>query len=99
MKINFDQHVLDLDGKDIVDPETKNIYTLKSVSLNAIYAMIEDDRGVAGDVLFKRYELCRRINKGGEQELDPEELTLIRNRLWKVYMVRVAGPAYEMLKG
>ena len=101
MKANFDAVLLDLDGEPIKEAGKKDepAITLKAACLRALCTPLEEDRGLTGEQSFKRLELARRINKGGEQEIDPEDAVLLRNRAAKVWIVEIAGQVYELLKG
>ena len=103
MKIHFDAQLKDLDGttfkvRDKKDGPEREL-TLKDAALQALCSPLDEDRGMDGKVSFERLELARRINKGGEVELNPVEAAMIQNRLPKVYPILIAGAAYEMLKG
>ena len=101
MKANFDQVLNDLEGKPI--PKNRDNdptpVTLKSACLIALTTPMQEDQQLTGEQSFKRLELARRINKGGEQELDPDEAVTIRNRAAKVLILEIAGQVYELLKG
>ena len=103
MKMDFSQVMKDMDGtafkiKDKKDGPERDL-TLKDASLLALCTALQEDVGMDGKTSFERLELARRINKGGAIEIDPAEVTLIQNRLPKVYPILIAGVAYEMLKG
>lgn len=109
MKADFDKVLLDLDGDNIPldgardektgKPKDETPVTLKLACQRALCVALEEDRSLAAEEAFKRLELARRINKGGEVELDPEEAVLIRNRAAKVWIIEVSGQVYELLKG
>lgn len=103
MKVNFDPVLKDMDGKAFKVKDTpkgpERELTLKDAALLALCTALEEDRGMDGKTSFERLELARRINKGGEVDLEPAEAALIQNRLPKVYPILIAGAAYEMMKG
>lgn len=103
MKMNFDQILRDLSGEPFryKDKPTslERDMTLKDAALVALCTALDEDRAMSGKQSFERLELARKINAGGELELDPEQVTLIQNRLPKVYPILIAGVAYELLKG
>ena len=100
MKVDFDQVITDLDGKAQLDEESKGSpkLTLGAACLKAIRTPLQEDQGLVGETAFKRLELARTIKKGGEQEIDPEDAVLIRNRAAKVWIIDIAGVVYEKLK-
>lgn len=100
MKVNFDATMKDLDGKDIPVSDTDGRpITLKLVAIRALTTPIREDENLKGEEAFKRLELARKVNAGGEVELDPADAVLIRDRAPKVWTMVIAGQAYEMLKG
>ena len=100
MKIDFDQKILDLDGEEIPLEKGKDEtpITLKAASLRAICTPMQGDDLKPEDA-FKRLELARKINKGGEQEIEPVDAVLIQTRAAKVWVIEIAGQVYEMLRG
>lgn len=109
MKVNVDAKLLDLDGDEIptdgaIDPKTEKPrdatpVTLKAACLRALCSPLQEDQGLAAEEAFRRLELARTINKGGEVELLPADAVLIQNRAAKVWVIEIAGQVYEMLKG
>lgn len=106
MKVDFSRKVLTINNEEIPhsrlsgNEADKEGLILKDVCIFALCAMIpEADRSVDGVTAFKRLELARRINKGGEQEIEPEEAALLRERAAKLLTIQISGVAYEMLKG
>ena len=113
MKINFDQVLKELDGSNITElknprtatrekPEGDGAFipvTLKALCVRAITTPLQTDANISGEDAFKRLELARKINAGGEQELDPADAVLIRDRAAKLFSIVASGQVYEMLKG
>lgn len=109
MKINFDSTITDLDGKPVevlpavirdgavVTPA--EILTLKGVALNALMAALPEEQHLAGDEKVSRFALAMRVNKGGEQDITPEEAGKIKMLVGKCYAPLVVGRAYELLNG
>jgi hypothetical protein len=97
MKVDFNKHIVDLDGQDI-DNGGKP-WILKDACTRAIFSVLEEDKGLTGEQSFARLELARRINAGGEVEVTPEEAVLLRARAAKVFNVLAAGQVFEALKG
>jgi hypothetical protein len=101
VKADFDVVLKDLEGKAIPVEAGKDEtpLTLKTVALRALTTPLQEDQSLKGEESFKRLELARKINKGGEVELDPADAVLIRDRAPKVWTVVIAGQCYELLKG
>jgi hypothetical protein len=103
MKIEVNTELKDLDGTTFKVRDKKDgperALTLKDVALMALCTSLEEDRQINGKVAFERRELARKINAGGEVDLDPADAALIQDRLPKVYPILIAGTAYELLKG
>jgi hypothetical protein len=96
MKINFDQVLNQLDGKPFMDEAVP--FTLKTASVRALTMVLQEDAAMSGEDAFKRLELARKVNAGGEVEIDPGDAVTIRNRAAKMYAVTISGQMYEMLK-
>lgn len=97
MKINLDQHIRDLNGKQITDGDSA--LTLRHGVVFALQTPMDEDKGMSPDKAVERWKLCMRLHSGGEQDISPEDAALIRSRLVKVWAVVLAGQAIEMLKG
>ena len=100
MKIDFNQTITGLDGAVLKDDDAagKPSLTLGAACLKAIRTPLQEDSGLMGEQAFKRLELARKIKQGGEQDIDPEDAVLIRNRAAKVWIIDIAGVVYEKLK-
>lgn len=97
MKINFDAVLVHIDGKPLqVD---KSDMTLKFACTESLMAAIREDETATGAVKITRYELAVKVNVGGEVEISPEEASLLKERIGKVFGVAVVGPAYKLLNG
>lgn len=96
MKINFDQILVDLSEKDLIDSE-KKVLTLKKVATDALLAANPNEQGVSGEDKAKRYELAVRLVKGGEQEISVEEAVLLKELIGKAYSPIVVGQVYKII--
>ncbi len=100
MKVDFSAPLLDLSGQPIkIDPAKDDVVTLGFACLRALTTAFPEDQSLTGEQAFKRLELARRIHKGAEQELDPAEAVLIRDRVPKIWVLEISGQVYELLKG
>lgn len=96
MQIHFDRVVVELDGSP-AGGDTP--LTVGSMCLQALVAAIRDETPPPPAEVERRYRLALRIQRGGEQDLSPEDCTLLRDRICRVYGVWAAGQACEALGG
>lgn len=97
MKINTEHMINGLDGKPISHKEKS--LDLKTVCIEALMCLAASDERASGEEKFHRYQIAQKINKGGEVELTPEEVVIIKKRVGEVYGAVVLGPVYELLNG
>lgn len=93
MKIDFSKPITDLDGKPVED------LTLRVVALNALMAMLPDEQNLPGDQKVARFALAMRVNAGGEVDVSPEDIALMKTLIGKTYGALAVGRAYEILNG
>ena len=100
MKINFDEELKELDGSVIADKVNGSelAFTFKTACVRALTTPMQEDAALKGEDAFKRLELARKINKGGEQEIDAADAVLIRDRAAKMFGILVSGQVYEKLR-
>ncbi len=97
MKRDFQQPIVNLEGKPLKDEDGKPV-TLCSVALNALLASIPNDI-VTGEAKAKRYALALKINDHpGDVNVTAEELTLLKEQIGKIYAPLVVGRAYDLLE-
>lgn len=99
LKVDFSKLLNDLSGQPIKNDKGGEDLILKDVAIRALTTALPEDQALTGEQAFKRLELARRIHQGGEQELDPAEAVLIRDRVPKIWVLEISGQVYEMLKG
>lgn len=97
MKINLNKKMADLDGKDVKQDEKP--VTLKTVCLGALMSSVPGDEQLTVADVEKRYDLMLRLNKGGQQEFTPEEVSMIKARIPKFWALLISGQACQMLNG
>jgi hypothetical protein len=102
-KFNVDTKVLTLDGTEAEEAykneegkDAKRPATFKKVIIDSLMATEEN---LAGTEKLKRYGLAKKINIGGEVELNSEQKTLIENCVAKTHPTFVYGALYELLEG
>ena len=92
MKINFNQPIHNIQGKDIKD------LTLKSISVEALLATFSDEQSLSGEEKVKRYLLATRIYADSEGlDLTVEEIAKIKQLIGKGYGPLIVGQTWEML--
>lgn len=89
---NMDIELKAFDGEVIKDVDKP--LTMKMVVVSALLTP-EADKKPNGDESAKRYKLAFRLYDGGEQDLKPEELTLIKMLVGQSYTPLVVGQVYE----
>lgn len=108
MRINFDQNLVTLDGENLIEQvkiktddgkgkvENKDVL-LKNVCIGALLSERQDEKAT-GEQKLERFELARRIHKGGIAEVTAEEIVLIKTRIATSHVTLVVGQVYEMLE-
>lgn len=100
MKVDLNQKLLDFEGDPIKIAENDEVWTLKKAVVNSLGAALDADKGQDYEKAIKRWKLAVRLQEGGEQEIEAEELVEIRKRLVTCYpSALISGQACEMLKG
>ena len=97
MKINVDEKLKTLDGQTMMDNDGKGNAveaSLKTLLVNAVLAPANEDKGVDK---VRKYELAKMIFKGGEVDLTPEDIILIKEQVGNNFAPIVVGQCYEML--
>lgn len=103
MKVNMSQVLKNLDGTEAKlaggPEEESKLATLGLVCSIALTAPTEKDKKVSpkADEVVHRWQLSLACYGGGEVDLKPEDITLIRARLPEVFPVMIAGQACEIL--
>ena len=98
MKVNLDMEILDIKGNPIVIQGEEGFLTLKDVCINAIL-LEEQDEKIEGKEKVRRYQLALKINEGGTLNFSVEDLTLLKEKVGKMYTILVAGQALPLLDG
>jgi len=82
------------EGEEITEPEP---LLLKTVLVNALLA---PEQGLSGEDSVARYELARRIFSGGNPvAVTPEEASLIRRVVPKMYAPLITGQVNQLIGG
>lgn len=96
MEILFNRAIVDLDGNDLMD--NQQVVDLRKVAMNALVAPTKENNELSGEEKLKRWELAMKIKSEPDPVvLTPEETTLIRKCVAKVYATLVSAQAWKML--
>ena len=87
-----DSPLCDLTGKPLKEPGGASP-TVKDVVVNALITATEGTPTATDK--FARYQLARKIAKGGDVDLTPEDLTLVKLVVGQVYGPLVVGQVFE----
>lgn len=94
MKRNLDALILQLDGNPFEDKAT-----LKTVVFMAVTTPLQADQHDSVDQKIRLYTLAQKVYQGGEVDLSAEDISLIKDRIGKVFNhVVVIGRAFELLE-
>lgn len=84
-------------GKDDACLQARLPLTLGDVAVNALLAPTEDDRNLAGTKKLERDRLARRIYGNPKAALSAEDVSLIKERIGKVYPASIVGASWPLL--
>lgn len=100
MKINFSAVITNLDGKPMKQPALEGAdspdATLAWIAAEAMLRSVTDKEGEAK---YKVYSLAMKIGGGGEIDLPPEEIALIKAKVGEAYGPLIVGRAFDLLNG
>lgn len=108
MKVDFTIEIENLEGMPIPITEMnesgkekktgKNV-TLKSVSVNALYSMLEDEKKLSGEDKVKRHIIAEKIYKStGAIDIKAKEIVLLKELIGKIYSPLIVARSYELLE-
>jgi hypothetical protein len=99
VKVNFDAAILDLDDKPMAQaPDNPEPATLKHVCMQALQA--NDPRAPDDSAKKLRcFELLLKLRAGGEQDITPEDATLMKEKVAIGYGPMIMGRAFQLLNG
>lgn len=74
-------------------------HTLASVSVAALLSAYADEKKIGEDEQVRRFELARRLNKGGVQEFNDKERDVIKLLVGKRWAGNLVAPTvWEMIE-
>jgi len=92
---NFDNEIKNIDGSTLL--QDANPVVMKSLLVAALMGSNPSEKDVSGDEKFKRYELAQKVNAGGNIDLTPEEIVLLKKLVGVSYTPLVVGQVYKIL--
>lgn len=105
MKLDFSTAVNGLDGR----PVKRNTgsqeapvlvdWTLGGLAADALLAPVQGSAGPTVDSVSTRWALALKVNAGGEQDITPQEASMIQEAVARSFPVGVAGPVIALLNG
>lgn len=106
MKVNFSEVLTDVWGEPLrrekkpataTEPAVIEDMTAANASVDALMIGNPDEK--SGDKKIRLFTLALRIANGGEQDIEVEDVVLLKERIAAVYAPVVVGRMYELLKG
>lgn len=104
MKRDFDKPVLALDGTPMRTKEGDDapIATMHDTIVQALLAPDSESKArsnpTSPDDKVKLFKLAMRLYKGGVQEVEADEITLIKQRVGMLYLPLTVGRVAEFLE-
>jgi hypothetical protein len=100
MKVNFNLQLCDLNGQPYRKNDVeKTAMTLKDATQEALFSILEADRNDSGAAKYARFQIAQKVHGGGEVDLTPEEIAVIKARIGDAFGAAVVGPAFKILNG
>lgn len=103
MLINFNAAIVNIDGTPRTTmgklDKVPRPVLLKDIVIPALLNRLDGEGHTSGEEKFKHYQLAERIIAGGQVDLTPEEVVLVKERVGLGYGADVVGPAYKLLNG
>lgn len=94
MKKNLDTKITTLKGEEV--PVNGEPATVRGIVVDALLAQMPGENPDSKEKV-DRYKLAVRLNDGGEQDLTPEEIVLIKKLVGKNYGPLVVGQVFALL--
>lgn len=107
MKIDFSAKILGLNGKpltrlerDEAGRDVETPWTLGQMAADAVLApQAPSGGGASVQSVVERFALATQIYSGGQQDITPQQATMIQESVAAVYAPAVAGPVIMMTNG
>ena len=100
MKLNITIPITNLDGTTLLDPESKQAITLKTVLINSLLGTYPDETELTGVDKLTRYELSKTIYEANSTcDITTDNIVLIKKLIGKAYATLVVGQVFNILEG
>jgi len=100
MQVDFSQPLITISGEPLYeDKEQSKSVLLKTICVNALLGVYDDDAKLSGEEKLRRYQLAGRLYKGGTCEVTTEEVVLLKQLSARAYPALVCGQAMLLLEG
>lgn len=73
------------------------IITLRDVCIGSLFGQIDSDKGVSGVQKNKWFCLAINLQTNDKPDLKSEDITLLKNRIGKLYSILIIGRSFEIL--
>lgn len=99
MIISLGKIFTDMNDEELKLPSGK-VATLRSIAIEALLAVFQDESSLTGDEKLKRWELAMKVKRAVEPaEFTVEEVGLIKKLIGKAFAAMIVGQAWMMLEG
>ena len=90
--------VRDLDNKDVMDPESGKVATLKGAVSSALLFQGQDSERLTGDQKLQRFALAKKVYDAEDKvDLTAEDVVLIKDCVNRIFTPLVYGRLVEAL--
>ncbi len=96
MKIDFPKELTELGGEVLKDEKGEPV-TMKTVCINALMNLSQDDANLSGEDKLKRFDLATVIYAGENPDIKVEDVALIKTLVGKMFMPLIVGQAWRHL--
>lgn len=96
MKIDFNVVLKNFDGEEIKNPKGESA-TLKSVAIEALLAVFQDEQSLSGEEKVKRWNLALKLYNNVD-DISVDEIVLIKSLVGKAYGALVVGQVWQLLE-
>lgn len=98
MKINLKAPILDYENKPVQNKGAEEPLNFLNVFINALNSQLPSEV-LTAEVKNRIYQVSMKIYKSDEPNFTPEQLTLIKERVGKIYNPLVYGRVCDLIDG
>ena len=97
--IDFTQVLIGMDNKEIPNTgsDPKKPLTIGDVTVQALETLLDEDRKSTGAEKFHMDEIARKVYQNKKAVLTAEQISMIKDRIGKVYGPLIVGAAWRVL--